>query len=486
MTALSSQFKIKHYDGFGGSFVDSDYLAAAYDTGKPHVFENIFTQVYTAMSRFSDKPLMGMTKSAGNVLTIDDEIYRYYMQGAEEKDLTILENLEAGNAAPGVGSTTFRIKIDEDWVGAPEVLMTENNEYSVRIVDGPIPDGIGFIYEVRLSDDDEARFVPPALLEAGRRLTKGWTEIQSEFNSEFGGQYYSSSFMLECQVGAFAQEFSITDKALRQEGRIGIKLMDKNGKQLERFLPMAEMKMFDELEMSKEVALMYGRRSTKPGKDGYWIKTGPGLRQYLKDGHVQTYSGALTETMLKDYLMDIFFARNGEENRKVTLMTGTMGSIAFHELLAAEAKSFFTMDTNYIQRIGSSPRHLSYGAQFTHYQGPEGIEVDLIKNPQYDNTKYCKRMHPTDTNKPIDSWRMTILDFSAPKGTSFGSNINYLEVKDTYSHGYVPGTVGPNGPIQGGMTVKKVAGYERWVQGTAGILVVDTSRTGELILDFED
>jgi hypothetical protein len=28
----SSQLKIKHYEGFGGNFVDSDYLAAAYRT----------------------------------------------------------------------------------------------------------------------------------------------------------------------------------------------------------------------------------------------------------------------------------------------------------------------------------------------------------------------------------------------------------------------------------------------------------------------
>lgn len=487
MSALSSQFKIKQYDGFGGSFVDSDYLAAAYDTGKPHVFDNIFRMVYTAMNRFSDKPLLAMTRGAGNKIEIDDEIYRWYLQGSEEKDLTVVENLESTNVAPGVGGTTFRIKLDEDWVSAPEVLMGENNEYSLRIVDGPIPDGNGYIYEVRLSDDDEARFFPPELLEVGKRFCKAWTEIQSEFNSEFGGQYYSSSYMLESQVGAFGQEFMITDKALRQEGRIGIKLMDKSGKQLNRFLPMAEMKMYDELEMSKELALMYGRRSTKPGKDGYWIKTGPGLRQQLADGHTQVFNSVLTESLLKDYLMDIFFSRNSEDNRKVTIMTGTMGAIMFHDLLAASASAFLKVDSeHYIRKIGSNPTHLSFGAEFTHYQGPQGIEVDLVKNPQYDNPKYCKRMHPIEVNRPIDSWRMTIMDFAAPKGTSFGSNVNYLEVKNTYSHGYIPGTVGPNGPIQGGMAVKKVAGYERWVQGTAGIMVVDTSRTGELIFDFED
>lgn len=487
METTSSQLKVKYYEGFGGSFVDSDYLAAAYDTGKPHVFQNLFTKVYTAMNRFSDKPLLAMTNAAGNKIMLDDEIYRWYLQGAEDKALRVVENLESANATPGIGGTTFRLKLDEDWVSAPEVLLGEHNEYPLRIVAGPIPDGNGYIYEVELEMDDTSIFFPPALLEVGKEFCKAWTSVASEMNDEFGGQYYSSSYMLESQVGAFAQEFSITDKALRQEGRIGIPLKDKAGNKVERFLPMAEMKMYDEIEMSIEVQLWLGKKSTKRAANGYWKKTGPGLREQLKDGHVEYYSGNLTEQRLKDYLLDIFFGRNDEGNRKVTLMTGTMGAIMFHELLANAASGFLTVDSNYVSRVGGNmPRHLSYGAQFTHYQGPEGVEVDLMKVPLYDNRKYCKRMHPIDTNRPIDSYRMTIVDFANPTSSSLGSNVNFLEVKDTYREGYIPGTVTPTGPLKGGMTVKKVAAYERFVERTAGIMVVDTSRTGELIYEYED
>ena len=72
--ATSSQFKIKHYDGFGGKFVDSDYLAAAFDTSKPHMFENLFTKIYAATNGFGNKPLMSMI--TGNKVMIDNEIYR--------------------------------------------------------------------------------------------------------------------------------------------------------------------------------------------------------------------------------------------------------------------------------------------------------------------------------------------------------------------------------------------------------------------------
>ena len=51
MAIARSQFKIKQWDGFGGNFIDSDYLAAAYDTAKPHVFENTLMQIFSSSDR---------------------------------------------------------------------------------------------------------------------------------------------------------------------------------------------------------------------------------------------------------------------------------------------------------------------------------------------------------------------------------------------------------------------------------------------------
>lgn len=484
MSAVSSQFKIKHYDGFSGPFVDSDYLAAAFDTGSPHIFDDIMVETYMSQNRFKAMPLLGLTRGMGNAREVDTDIYRWYAQGSEEKYIRITENLESGNATPGIGGASFRIKVDEDFIGVPDVILGPHPDYPLQILSGPVKDGTGNIYEVRIQDSDTSRFYPPEYLEVGSAFCKAWTTVASEFNDEFGGMYTSGAYQLESQLGAFAQEFLVTDKALREHGRIGIPIKDSKGNRMYGFIPEYEMKMYDELEKSKNLAMIYGRKdSYMPEYSKYMKRTGPGLRQQLADGHTQNYSGVLTERFLKDYLMDIFFARNDESNRDVVVMTGTMGSIAFHEALANAASGFLTVDTNYIKDMGD--RNLSFGAQFTQYRGPEGINVRVVKVPQYDNIAYCQRTHPDYPNKPLDSWRMTFVDFEKPSSTDMSSNVMYLEVKDTYSHGFIPGTVGPNGPIQGGMTVKKVAGYERWVQGTAGICVLDTSKTGELIFDID-
>ena len=114
-------------------------------------------------------------------------------------------------------------------------------------------------------------------------------------------------------------------------------------------------------------------------------------------------------------------------------MTGTMGSLSFHTMLANAASGFLKVDTNFIKPTSGGPtsNNLQYGAQYTRYIGPEGIEVELFLNPQYDNFQWCPKADPIETNRPIDSWRMTFFDFAAPSSTSFGSNINLLEVANS-------------------------------------------------------
>ena len=50
---------------------------------------------------------------------------------------------------------------------------------------------------------------------------------------------------------------------------------------------------------------------------------------------------------------------------------------------------------------------------------------------------------------------------------------------------YIIGTVGPNGPIAGGATTELVGAYKRFVKGSAGVMMVDATRGGELIFDYE-
>jgi hypothetical protein len=484
---------IKHYASHGGNFIDSMYLGNAFDnTGKPHYF-NMMTKLFSSKSLFfSSKLVLGATGGMGSAgrTEIDGYIYRWFLQGSEEKFCRSLENLEPTNLTPGLNNTTFKIKLDVDYFAQPDVLMGEDNAYMLEIVGDPVVDGsIGAIYTVRLQTDNPAQYYDPALLEVGKEYSKVSTSIQQELNHDYGTQQYGGKFMLEGQIGSFGQKVQITDEAWRRDGMMGMNFQaeDANGNSqtVTKFIPMAEAKMRDEQMRSIEVAMMYGQKSTRQMENGYTKKTGAGLREQLRGSWQQYYNGALTTQRLQDFLLNIFYTRETEANRATTFMTGTYGQLIFHKMCANEAKSFLTVDTNYINKIsgsGTSTPHLAYGAQFTRYNGTVGITVDLVYNQMYDDRRYCKISHPAYPGVPIDSFRMTVLDFGKSEGEN---NIQMLQAKNTFHDFTVCGAWGPSGAIKGMVNSAEMS-YSVHTSATAGILLRDPSKAGELIFSLAE
>ena len=325
MANPQSSLIIKHWDSFGGNFIDSDYLAAAYETGKPHYLPGAMMKVFSSGSQFFKvKPflnLVGMGTQGGT--EIESEIVRQRLQGAEYKCARVVELIEASNTTPGLNNTTFRVKLDLDYYQYPDVLVPEDNDYNIQVVD-KFSDGTGTIYTVKILTDDPNKFLDPAYLAAGREWSKVSSAVPSEANGWFATQQYPAIFELESQIGAFAQKIDVTDKAWRQQGRLGFNFLstDSNGKttSVSKFMPYAEAMMVDELYKGMEWALVYGEKSTMPGPDGFWQKTGAGIRQQLKDSWIQYYSGALTVNLLQDFLLNIFFGRVDESQRGLTLI----------------------------------------------------------------------------------------------------------------------------------------------------------------------
>lgn len=493
MSNPQSSLIIKHYDGFGGNFVDSDYLAAAFEGGKPAYLPGMLMKVYSSQSEFFKvKPFMNLAGQGTNGgMEIESEIVRWRLQGAEYRCARVVELIETSNTTPGLNNGTFRVKLDLDYYHYPDVLTAEDNDYQLQVVD-KLSDGTGTIYTLKILTDNPQKYLDPIYLAVGREFSKVTTAVPSELNKWFGTQQVPNVFMLESQIGAFAQKINVTDKAQRQQGRLGFDFMhtDYNGKTstVSKFMSYYEGAMVDELYQGMEYALVYGEKSTMPGPDGYSQKTGPGIRQQLKDSWIQYFSGPLSVSMLQDYLLNIFFGRTDESNRGVTIMTGQLGAILFHNALAAVANGFLTVDSHFIRSASnpaSSTPGLAYGAQFVEYTGPLGIKVRLMMNPLYDDLRYCKRFHPQYPNMPIDSARMTFLDFQS-RGQGLGRNIELLKVKDTFRYFHVNGSISPAGPITGnGLAGSSEAAYSVAIEGTLGAVIRDVTSCGEFIYDYE-
>lgn len=486
MIASNISTIIKKYEGFGGNFVDSQYMAAAYDSGKPHMLETMMTQVFASKNRLFDaKNLFDITyKQSGGIKEITTDIYRYKMMGDPYRFARVVENLEVGNLTPGINLTPFKVKLDLDYYAYPDVLMGEDPETPVQVID-TIPEGTGTIYTLKLQGDRPDIFFDPSSLGQGKLFNKVWTSVQSEANHVFGTQQTGSVFMLENQVSAFAQSLTVTDKAMREDGRLGVTFRDeKSGKEVNMFLPYYEAKMHDELHRNINAQLIYGVKGTQQSVHSkYHTRTGPGTRAQLRDSWQEYYNGPLPVSLVKDFLLDISVTRNSESERMFTGLTGTIGANIWHDALVAISNGFLTVDTNFVKPTSSAytKSALQFGAQFTRYIGPVGLDVQLAIEPCYDSQYYCKRMHPLYPSLPIDSARITFLNLAPSEGEN---NVIMLKVKDTYRYGHKLGTVGPNGPIQGGMFGDLIAAYTVAVEATAGILIKDPTICGELIYDY--
>jgi len=180
--------------------------------------------------------------------------------------------------------------------------------------------------------------------------------------------------------------------------------------------------------------MVYGKKQTKDSTSGYWKKTMSGMQEQLEGSWREFYNGPLTTTRIRDFLMSIFFAREDFENRATTGMSGSLAALLLHDALASEASSFLTVDSHFTEQVGSlnGTPHLGFGAQYTRYRGPNGISLDLVMNPMYDNRKYNKTPHPQFPDIPQESARMTFLNLGS---SGKDKNMMMLKVKDSFSHG---------------------------------------------------
>ena len=124
-----------------------------------------------------------------------------------------------------------------------------------------------------------------------------------------------------------------------------------------------------------------------------------------------------------------------------------------------------------------NPNSLQVGFQVVKYNMANGCSLELYHNPLYDDRDLHLEVDPV-TGYPLESQRITFLDFSGDSGKS---NIQVIKKDKGLAFGYVQGLYGPYGPNQGGTMAHSGAYYEMHIQKDEGIHVEDVTKCGELI-----
>lgn len=510
MTKSNGQLAVQYYQGFGGKSFDSNHYADAFRGSAPHHFGMQVSKIFTAINKYEHRVLNNLTYARGMYEVIQDDVYKWTIAGDSLVEFRITELLETGNNYPGRGLQEFRIAVDKGWMGKPVMIQFEDNSMPrAQIMEDPIKVGDSYYYTLRLETDDPNVWLDPENIQVGKVVIDAGTAIQNEMNQDAAGGYYNSQMDLQCQIGAVAREFSITDKVIRKELaavrekrnlntipqysrtsegyafaiRQGDKIIPRGA-----FITMAEAHLLEMTDMDIETSMKFGRKSTRQDPTtGYVLKTAPGWRQLVLDGHVFYQNGSLTAQQLEDYLHGIFLHRVGAKDRKIKLGTGEGGRRMFHQILSDEANSFLTVDTNWIKQTSSpwNSNALQYGAQFTKFIATNGIEVELIHDPMADDHHWCKTKHPDDPKFTTDSFRFDIYDFG--ETMNLGSNMKMVIEEGVDLYAYVANVVDPKtGAVNNG---SRVASFDKGVsirrERSGSLWVCDTSRCGSIIYDPE-
>lgn len=483
MATLGSKLITKQMP-WHANFTELNHLGANLHA-KPHVMENKMNKLFSAQNIFSDNPLSSISWKMGAEKVISSMKWEWQLKGADTRPLVVIENVEpATNLTLGKGREAFRVKLDENWLKASDVITpgTAGQTYQCRIMEQPVKHGNGYIYTVRLVSDDFNSFVPSSLVQPGQQWAKMYSTAEEGANQD-GSTQYALPLTLEDNLGKFRKMYRVTDYAMEQVLAVGIP--DSKGKMQVSWVNYAEVEYWQQWYRELERALWYNRRAkTLQGSTGRSVDSFNGIQAKLEDSHLHYYTN-FSARLVEEFLMDIFYSRvkPGSE-RKIKAFTGEYGMHLFHRAMQdiLDKRGWTIANANFspVQKTSSEYNSNAYsvGYQFVKYIMPNGAELELVHNPLYDDRSINFEIDPI-TGKPVESMRFTFLDFT---GNGSESNVCMVTKKDGYKFGYVGGLVNPFGPNKGGLMAHEGEYYSMHASKQCGIHIEDITKCGELIL----
>jgi len=465
------------------NMTEQNHLGLAF-RARPYEMQGVMDEVFSGMNQFAQNPLS--SDLMGNAMTeetISQTEWEWELRDATIRPLVIIENVEpVGNITPGKFIRTFKMKLDKDWYVPGDVLSpgTSSKKNSVRIQEGPQKHGDGFVYTVILQTTNGMDFLDKKYLSPGVQWHKMYSNYE-EASSQAGSTQFSMPIAFRNKMSKYKKSYMITDMAAQEV--LAVAVPDSNGKMHRKWMKYAEVEFWKQWYREKEIALWYSRSTdTVLGANGRPVRSGPGVQEMLEDSNVATYSN-FSMRLLEEYIMDIFYAKvSPSDQTHLKVYTGQYGMNAFHTAVTDVLNSNgFLKNVEPFMGDVSSPYHSnakSFGYKFVQYKMANGVTVDVVHNPLYDDLSLNSEVDEI-TGKPIESMRFTFLDFSGDNGKS---NIKIMKKEGASTLTYVNGSIGPDSFTPGAQgSAHDGDFYKMTVADQFGLHIHDVSKCGELI-----
>lgn len=496
----------------------------------PELVSTGYTKIFSAMHRYKKKPMLGMTEAKGKKKLINSEKFRWELSGSDAQ-IARITAVVCPDPKPGINRTSFDIVVDRPYFNVSDIIQPETNESHYRFL-VTTPDNQPsnrqhrmagapnrWRYTLKVMGDNVNWHAERVFLSVGHEWRKVASAISTEESIDGGGFGFATVFESQGQVGQAGVKFALNDAALRMikqaksmeecpahlRNFVRALYVDMNGdgtgmsadgkvtaQPMDKFMTIAEAMAMERLHSDVENNLVFGiESSSNYSPEGFLIRTGAGLRPQIEAGHVLEHNGTLSLAEMEEWFDSICQTKLKLGDSKLVLQAGVEFRKMFDAMLKLDSRSFTTIDSLFIRK-GESFRHLDYGSHFAKYTG-FNFDICVMQNDAFDDASICPQMHPTLTNRPVDSWRGEILDFGMSESAMSKSETdNIMFVAQTYcdynisslsgkwkaydGKTFLPITDGGNGLLGG------ISGYSRLMEKSHGLLVVDATRCGVMKL----
>lgn len=434
-----------------------------------------------------------ITNGLGRVESITSRFYEWDVMIEHDKAVVIKAARWQGNAinstdVPGLNQTPIQLWLSEKWFGPGAILEFDDKEYQVRVMSAPYQDGSDWVYTVVLADGQASSYIPPSLLSTGKAVSRAGSAYE-EYSEEADIVNYQTPFKLRNHLTTMRLTYDITGDAYSSVMVIAMR-DPKTKKQTELWAPYQEWVAMRQWYERIDYQTMYSKYNANSdgtvsliGTNGRPVYIGAGLLQQISPANRRTYT-KLTLDVLDSFLSDLSYNILGMGERKFVALTGEMGMKEFDRVLREKASGYTLVANNTF--VTGTGQNLTLGGQFTTYKGLNGVELTLMHLPIYDNPVHNRKKHPI-TGKPLESYRMTIVDAGMRDGDA---NLKKVVRKDREMvMWHIAGSVAPGqGHAKSINTLRASAkdGYSVEFLSEQGVMLKDPTSSGELICDAEE
>lgn len=461
-----------------GSFTDSNNLATALMT-QPEIYN-------TLAYAFGDKYyLQYLTAGSGRVAekykALSNVEFMHPLMGDLLKTIMISSSNVGAN--PGLGGAIFSLELAEKYFFEGCVVKFRDNSQA-RVQNDGIQSENGWTYSFQLVTDNPNDYVDPTALTVGQPVAFMYTAYEE--GSRGGGSFEAYPMWFKNQMTTLRQSWGMTGDAATD---IMVLEMGKEGGEKSRlWMYASDYQKMMYWQSQTEYFRWYGKYNQTAdgeinlqGRNGRPVRIGAGVLDQIADSNKRNYTTLTTNIML-DFLMDLQLASKEAENKKLIMFTGAGGLRQFNDAILKEYGSYNLVDTTFISKNGMD---MTFNNQsWKTYKGILGTELTVVHNPLFDDKNHHLELHP-ETGLPLESYRMTFLDFSDYAGepnislVTKGADGKNRAMEMWY-------TAGSTDPMGGGSGVKKVMrsssfdGFECHYLSQQGVKLTNPLSCGEL------